>query len=54
MDLPTTTDQSNPHLRLVMVDSAEWRARLERFAEMGAHPDEDAALDPAFVLPRSP
>jgi hypothetical protein len=41
----------------LMVDKAEWHARLERFAEMRARLREDAALrpaHPAFVPQRSP
>jgi hypothetical protein len=49
MGLPTTANQSDPHSKRVMVDTAEWRARLERLAAMRAHPDADAALEPGLA-----
>jgi hypothetical protein len=52
VDLSTITNQHDPHSKRLMVDKAEWHARLERFAEMRARLDEEAALrpaDPAFV-----
>ena len=57
MDLSTTTNQGDPHSKRLMVDTAEWRARLERFAEMRARLDAEAALrpaHPAIVSQRSP
>jgi hypothetical protein len=51
MDLFSTKDQSDPHSQRVMADAVEWRVRLERFAEMRAQLDADAA---DLVPQRSP
>ena len=50
MDLSTTTNQGDPHSKRLMVDKAEWHARLERFAEIRARLDEDAASVPPIPL----
>jgi hypothetical protein len=53
---PPTANRNDPHSKRLMVDTAEWRARLERLVEMRVHLDEDAALPPApaFVPQGSP
>jgi hypothetical protein len=55
MDLSQSTKPakpSDPHSRRLVVDSAEWRAYLERLAEIRARLDEDAVLSPNFMSGR--
>ena len=54
MDPPAIANQSDPHSKRLMVDKAEWRARLERLAEMRVHLDADAAPHPTFVPEGNP